>query len=56
MRALAAESDYLDMAEASVEEFEKLATLFDGTVYTHYYAKAQERVQQARELVVSLQV
>jgi tetratricopeptide (TPR) repeat protein len=56
MCALAAESDYLDMAEASVGEFEKLAALFDGTEYTHYYEKAQKRIQQARELTASLQV
>ena len=44
------------MAEASVEEFEKISALFDGTEYTDYYARAQKRVQQARELVTSLQV
>ena len=31
MCTLAAESDYLDMAEACVEEFEKVSELFDGT-------------------------
>ena len=56
MYALASESDYLDMAEAAVEEFEKIAALFNGTEYTHYYDKAQERVQQAQNLVTSLQV
>ena len=54
--ALAAESDYLDMAETSVAEFDKLGELFNGTEYTHYQAKVQERKQHAATLVASLQV
>ena len=54
--ALAAESDYLDMAEAAVTEFEKLAELFGKTDYTHYLQATQQRVVKAKELVASLQV
>ena len=56
MNALAGESDYLDMAEASVAEFKKLCDLFDNTDYKHYQSKAQERVEQSQQLVASLQV
>ncbi len=56
MYALAQESDYLDMAEASVAEFERLCTLFDGTEYEHLHKSAQERAQRGRKLVTSLQV
>ena len=56
MLALASESDYLDMAEAAVTEFEKLATLFGETDYTHYLQATQQRVDQAKDLVASLQV
>ena len=56
MYSLAVESDYLDMAEATVAEFDKICKLFEGTEYQHYQAKAMERSQQARELVASLQV
>jgi len=56
MRALASESDYLDMAELSVEEFEKIGELFKGSEYEGYQTKAGERVQEAQKLVGSLQV
>ena len=54
--ALAGESDYLDMAEAAVVEFEKLVDLFDATDYQRYQTSVQQRVEQARGLVASLQV
>ena len=54
--ALATESDYLDMAEASVAEFEKLCTLFDETDFVNYQEKARARLEQAKQLVSSLQV
>ena len=56
MYSLAVESDYLDMAEATIVEFDKICKLFEGTEYKNYHAKALERSQQARELVASLQV
>ncbi len=56
MCALAGESDYLDMAEASVAAYEKLCELFEGTDYTAYLTVARERVEKARRLVASLQV
>ena len=56
MVALAEESDYLDMAEASVVEFEKLRDLFDGTDYAHYLKEALSRIEQGQQLVSSLQV
>jgi len=56
MSALAGESDYLDMAEASVVEFNKLHELFDGTDYASYQTHARERAEQAKGLVASLQV
>ena len=54
--ALATESDYLDMAESAVTEFEKLCTLFDETDFVNYQTKARERLDQAKQLVASLQV
>jgi len=54
--ALATESDYLDMAETAVAEFNKLCELFGGTEYIDYQAKVLERKQQAEALVASLQV
>ena len=56
MSALAGESDYLDMAEAAVVEFDKIYELFDGTDYANYQSSAKERSQQAQELATSLQV
>jgi hypothetical protein len=56
MCALAGESDHLDMAEASVVEFEKIAGLFEGTEHAGYRTKAQERTRQAQTLVDSLQL
>ena len=54
--ALAAESDYLDMAETSVAEFDELAALFAQTDYVDYQARVKEKAQKARTLVSSLQV
>jgi tetratricopeptide (TPR) repeat protein len=54
--ALATESDYLDMAETAVAEFDRLIELFAGTDYTDYQEKVQERRRQATVLVASLQV
>ena len=56
MIALAGESDYLDMAEASVEAFKKIHTLFDDTDYTDFQTKAQARIEQGQQLVASLQL
>ena len=54
--ALATESDYLDMAETAVVEFEKLDKLFANTDYEHYKQKTTERIEQSKALVASLQV
>jgi len=56
MYSLAVESDYLDMAETAVAEFDKIHSLFNGTDYKNYHAKAEERSQRSQELVASLQV
>ena len=56
MNALAGESDYLDMAEAAVDEFKKLCDLFDNTDYKNYQSKVLERTEQSQQLVTSLQV
>jgi len=56
MYALAGESDYLDMAEASIAEFKKIHELFAGTDFSNYQTKALARAEQAEELVASLQV
>ncbi len=56
MLALATESDYLDMAEATVVEFEKLCQLFEGTDYVQYQTSALARKNEAEALVASLQV
>jgi len=56
MWALAQESDFLDMAEASVNEFSRIHELFEATDYTNFQNKAQDRVQQGWELVSALQV
>ena len=54
--ALAGESDDLDMAEASVVEFDKISGLFDGTEYAGYRTTAKEQARKAQYLVDSLQV
>ncbi|KAA3631840.1 MAG: hypothetical protein DWQ08_04365 [Proteobacteria bacterium] len=56
MLALADESDYLDMAEASAAEFRNLVDLFDGTDYSAYKDCASEQVQRALNLIERLQV
>ena len=56
MCALAGESDHLDMAETAVAEFDRIATLFDGTEYEGYRTAAVERKNSALRLVDSLQV
>ena len=56
MYALASESDYLDMAETAVAEFDAIANLFEDTEYVNYHTKALERKQQAQKLVASLQI
>ena len=54
--ALALESDYLDMAETCVREYDKLCEIFAATDYSDYQASALQRRQQAEQLVASLQV
>ena len=56
MYALAAESDYLDMAENAVTEFEAISGIFENTGYTYYQQSAREGAQKCRELVGDLQV
>lgn len=56
LQALAGESDFLDMAETSVVEYDTLGELFAGTEYSHYQTQVQQRGAQARTLVASLQV
>lgn len=56
MAALAAESDHLEMAEAAVVEFERLAALFGQTDYARLLAAARARVDASRELVDRLHV
>ena len=54
--ALAGESDYLDLAEAAMNDFEEILERLEGTDYQDYREKAQARAQRARGLAASLQV
>ena len=56
MRALAEESDYLDMAETSAAEFDRLSDLFRNTDFEHYASAAEQKAEDARELAGALQV
>ena len=51
MHALAAESDYVELALKSVSEFEAIAELFASVELTRYQQLAEERRDQAKELV-----
>ena len=44
------------MAENAVKEFKQIAELFGSTDYAHYQTKSQQRIEEAEQLVASLQV
>ena len=54
--ALAAESDYLDMAENAVSEFQSMLNLFEGTDYEQYQATTRQQLELAKTLVQRVQV
>jgi hypothetical protein len=56
MHALAAESDYVDMALSAAAEFEKLADLFARSGLHSYAQLANEKKEKSDELVKLLEV